>query len=98
VQVGYTITVKNGNLESSYCHISPKYIFKTGEFVTQKNIIAYVGPKNVYGVVNNPYKDSHGNPTNGATTRLSSSFNNKKRRQSRQSIIIFLILLLFILI
>lgn len=64
MQVGYTITVKNGNLESSYCHISPKYIFKTGEFVTQKNIVAYVGPKNVYGVVNNPYKDSYGNPTN----------------------------------
>lgn len=27
-----------------------------------------VGPKNVYGINNNPYKDSNGNPTNGATT------------------------------
>ena len=31
-------------------------------------IIATVGPKNVYGISNNPYKDSSGNPTNGATT------------------------------
>lgn len=30
--------------------------------------IADVGPKNVYNVKNNPYKDSNGNPTNGATT------------------------------
>ncbi len=27
-----------------------------------------MGPKNVYGIINNPYKDSNGNPTNGATT------------------------------
>ena len=32
------------------------------------DIIATVGPKNVYGVPNNPYRDSNGNPTNGATT------------------------------
>lgn len=31
-------------------------------------VIATVGPKNIYGISNNPYKDSSGNPTNGATT------------------------------
>lgn len=31
-------------------------------------VIAKVGPKNVYGVINNPYKDYNGKPTNGATT------------------------------
>ena len=31
-------------------------------------VISNVGPKNVYGIVNNPYHDSNGNPTNGATT------------------------------
>ena len=31
-------------------------------------VIGNVGPKNVYGVYGNPYKDSAGNPTNGATT------------------------------
>lgn len=36
--------------------------------LTLGNVIGYVGPKNVYGVQNNPYKDLNGNPTNGATT------------------------------
>ena len=27
-----------------------------------------VGPKNIYTVPNNPFRDSLGNPTNGATT------------------------------
>lgn len=65
---GYTIIIKNGNITASYCHISPNYIFKTGDFVNKQNIVAYVGPKNIYGIINNPYKDSKGNPTNGATT------------------------------
>ena len=30
--------------------------------------MSQVGPKNVYGFSNNPYKDSNGNPTNGSTT------------------------------
>ena len=37
-----------------------------------------VGPKNVYGVYNNPYKDSNGNPTNGATTGPHLHFTIKK--------------------
>ena len=39
-----------------------------GDYVEVGNIIGYVGPKNVYDVINNPYKDSTGKPTNGATT------------------------------
>ena len=39
-----------------------------GDTVNQKQCIGMVGPKNVYGINNNPYKDSNGNPTNGATT------------------------------
>lgn len=31
-------------------------------------MIGCVGPRNVYGVPNNPYRDENGNPTNGATT------------------------------
>ena len=34
----------------------------------QGEIIGNVGPKYVYGVVGNNYKDATGNPTNGATT------------------------------
>lgn len=31
-------------------------------------LYGYVGPKYVYGVQGNQYKDSSGKPTNGATT------------------------------
>ena len=37
-----------------------------------------MGPKNVYGVLNNPYKDTSGNPTNGATTGPHLHFTLKK--------------------
>ena len=65
---GYTITLTSGNLKFTYCHVSPNYIVKVGDFVTQGQIIGYVGPKNVYGVKGNQYFDENGNPTNGATT------------------------------
>lgn len=65
---GYTLTIENNNYQISYCHISPNFLFKLGDIVNKQNIIANVGPKNVYNVINNPYKDSKGNPTNGATT------------------------------
>ena len=65
---GYTITLTSGTMKITYCHISPKYIVKEGDKVSKGTIIGYVGPKNVYGVKGNPYKDNNGNPTNGATT------------------------------
>ena len=65
---GYTITLTSGNIKFTYCHVSPNYIVKVGDFVTQGQVIGYVGPKNVYGVKGNQYFDENGNPTNGATT------------------------------
>ena len=65
---GYSISVVNGNFTALYCHVDPSFIVKVGQFVTRGQIIGKVGPKNVYGVPNNPYKDASGNPTNGATT------------------------------
>lgn len=65
---GYTITLTSGNIKFTYCHVSPNYIVKVGDFVTQGQVIGYVGPKNVYGVKGNQYYDENGNPTNGATT------------------------------
>ena len=44
------------------------FSFQFGDFVKKGQHIANVGPKNVYGIPNNPYKDKDGNPTNGATT------------------------------
>ena len=67
---GYTIVVKNeaASISLSYCHVSPDFIVSRGQQVQAGDIISSVGPKNVYGIINNPYKDSNGNPTNGATT------------------------------
>lgn len=65
---GYTITLSFDNMKVSYCHCDPNFIVKVGDEVKQGQVIGYVGPKNVYGVPGNQYKDSEGNHTNGATT------------------------------
>ena len=66
---GYTITVTNKDgVKISYCHVSPNYIVAKGQQVEQGELIGNVGPKYVYGVVGNNYKDATGKPTNGATT------------------------------
>lgn len=75
---GYSIILKNDNFTISYCHVSPNYIVHVGQFVSKGSIIGNVGPKNVYGVPNNPYKDSKGNSTNGATTGPHLHFGIKK--------------------
>lgn len=41
-----------------------------------------VGPFNIYTVPNNPFRDSHGNPTNGATTGPHLHFAIKKKGQA----------------
>lgn len=94
---GYTLTVSSGNLSISFCHISPKFLVHVGQNVRKGELIARVGPKNVYGVKGNPYRDSNGNPTNGATTGCHLHLTIRKRRQSRQSFIIFLIFLIFVI-
>ncbi len=67
-QDGYTITYINGDLRISYCHCSPNFLVTNGQKVSKGQVIGQVGPKNVYDIPNNPYKDSKGNPTNGAMT------------------------------
>jgi len=61
---GYTITIKNGKIAVSYCHVSPAFLVYVGQFINKGTLIAKVGPRNVYGIINNPYKDENGNPTN----------------------------------
>lgn len=75
---GYTITYSFNEYLVSYCHISPNLLLPTGTLIKKGDIIGYVGPKNVYSVPNNPYKDSNGNPTNGATTGPHLHFSIKK--------------------
>lgn len=65
---GYTITLSMDNIKITYCHVSPIYIVKEGDMIKQGQLIGNVGPKYVLGVKGNQYKDSNGNPTNGATT------------------------------
>lgn len=65
---GCTVTVQNGNMYTSYCHVSPNFLVAPGVFVEKGQLIAQVGPKNVYGFPENKYTDNNGNPTNGATT------------------------------
>lgn len=67
---GYAITIKSNDNQYrfSYYHCSPEFIVSIGETVKKGQVIGKVGPKNVYGITNNPYKDNNGNPTNGATT------------------------------
>lgn len=68
---GYTIVLRLDDypyISASYCHMSPNFNVSLHQKVERNYLIGYVGPKNVYGITNNPYKDSDGNPTNGATT------------------------------
>ena len=65
---GYTITLSYDNMKITYCHVSPNFLVYVGQDVKQGEIIAQVGPKYVYGVKGNTYKDENGIPTNGATT------------------------------
>lgn len=71
---GYTIVLeldKYSNYSISYCHLSPNYIVKRNDYVEKGELIGYVGPKNVYGINNNSYKDSNGKPTNRSNYRFS---------------------------
>lgn len=79
---GYTITMESGEYSFSYCHCDPNFIVKVGDEVKKGQVIGKVGPKNVYGVSGNPYKDSQGNPTNGATTGCHCHFTVKKNGQT----------------
>lgn len=49
-----------------------------GDYVEQSQVIGQVGPLNVYGILNNPYKDKNGNPTNGSTTGCHLHFTIRK--------------------
>lgn len=78
---GYTVTVQLKNysdLKFSLCHVSPIMLVTEGDFVKRGEIIARVGPKNVYGISNNQYRDANNEPTNGATTGCHLHFIIKK--------------------
>lgn len=75
---GCSIIITSKNFTFSYCHVSPNFIVNEGDEILANQEIGKVGPKILYGIPNNPYKDSQGNPTNGATTGSHLHFGIKK--------------------
>lgn len=65
---GYSIIISYDSYTITYCHLSPDFNVHKNDKISAGDYIGKVGPKNVYNIPNNPYKDSNGNPTNGATT------------------------------
>lgn len=65
---GFTITIDSSSYTISYCHVNPNITVQISEFISKGEIISKVGPKYVENVPNNPYHDSTGKSTNGATT------------------------------
>ena len=65
---GFTVKMESNGYLFTYSHVSPLFLVSPGDYVSAGSIIATVGPKYVYGVSNNPYRDSNDKPTNGATT------------------------------
>ena len=56
---GCTVVVKNDKYTVIFHHINPNFLVSPGDLVMQGQVIAQVGPKNVYGFPNNPYKDTN---------------------------------------
>ena len=77
---GYTITIESidGVYKFSYCHADENFIVKVGQVVEKGEVIGNVGPKYVTGPENNPYTDSTGKTTNGATTGCHCHFTLRK--------------------
>ena len=78
---GFTIKIENNDFLISYSHVSPNFIVDVGDYVIKGQIIGNVGPKYVSNVPNNPYKDSTGKSTNGATTGSHLHFCIKKNNK-----------------
>ena len=65
---GYSIVMESNDLTIIYAHVSPNYIVSIGDYIYKGEKIGNVGPKYISSTQNNPYTDSTGNSTNGATT------------------------------
>lgn len=56
---GCTVVVQNNKYTIVFHHINPNFLVHPGDQVNQGQIIAQVGPKNVYGFSDNPYRDEN---------------------------------------
>ena len=71
---GYTITLSFENYKISYCHVSQLILVSVGDTVFKGQVLGYVGPKNVYGVSGNTYKDENRQSNKWSNYWSSSSF------------------------
>ena len=76
---GCTVVVTNQQYTVVFHHINPNFLVHPGDQVTQGQIIAQVGPKNVYGFSNNPYKDADRYPNKRSNDRPTLTFHSKNR-------------------
>ena len=56
---GYSIIIKNNNLQILYAHVSPNYIVKINDTILSNQIIGNVGPKYIQDFYGNTYYDSN---------------------------------------
>lgn len=56
---GCSVVVENEQYTVIFHHVSPIFMVQPGDYVSQGQVIAQVGPKNVYGFANNPYTDEN---------------------------------------
>ena len=76
---GYTIIIDAGEYSFTYSHCDPRFLVRVGDNVKKGQVIGKIGPKNVYGIANNPYKDANGKPTNRCYNRSTLPFCSKEK-------------------
>lgn len=76
---GYTIIVESDEYSFTYSHCDPNFLVRVGDKVMKGEVIGKIGPKNVYGIANNPYKDSSGKPTNRCNDRSTLPLRSQKK-------------------
>lgn len=89
---GCTVVVTNQQYTVVFHHINPNFLVHPGDQVTQGQIIAQVGPKNVYGFQNNPYRDGNRKSNKWCNHWSTLTFYSKNRIEIYRPYVTFLII------
>lgn len=82
---GYTLKIENHAMLFSYSHLSPDFVVNIGDSIQKNQLIAYVGPKYISEIPNNPYTDSSRQANKWCYNRMPFTFGYKNRWQSHRS-------------
>lgn len=88
---GCTVVVQNEKYTVVFHHVNPNFLVHPGDLVKQGQIIAQVGPKNVYGFANNPYKDENRESNKRSNNRSTFTLHSKNRIEFHRPYVIVLI-------